>query len=231
MLRIRIFAAAAALCLTALLSYSAAAQTTVGKPLVLLAGLKPPHETRTSVHAKAAHKTHRKLAARKSKARLAARADQEIAAQPAEPQTPPAALPDNTGLADSAPRADSAAPAAAAQTENPNQVVVAGQTVQIAAPDQVNALDLAADNTGDGAANQALDADPATPALPPDSADAAAPPQAVLAAPLHEEAGANTAPVGNASWIAQVLAALGGAVAAGAVAWFLIGSGPVRTYG
>jgi hypothetical protein len=37
--------------------------------------------------------------------------------------------------------------------------------------------------------------------------------------------------VGGASWIAQVLAALGGAVAAGAVAWFLIGGGPVRTYG
>lgn len=39
------------------------------------------------------------------------------------------------------------------------------------------------------------------------------------------------AAIGSASWIAQVLAALGGAVAAGTLAWFLIGGGPVRTYG
>ena len=37
--------------------------------------------------------------------------------------------------------------------------------------------------------------------------------------------------VGSTSWIMQVLAALGGAVAAGSVAWFLIGSTPQRTYG
>ena len=37
--------------------------------------------------------------------------------------------------------------------------------------------------------------------------------------------------MGSASWIAQVLAALGGAVAAGTVAWFLIGGGPQRMYG
>jgi len=41
----------------------------------------------------------------------------------------------------------------------------------------------------------------------------------------------DTSAVGSASWIAQVLAALGGAIAAGTVAWFLIGAGPVRTYG
>lgn len=39
-------------------------------------------------------------------------------------------------------------------------------------------------------------------------------------------------PVGSASWIAQVVAALGGAMAAATVAWFLIGAGPqVRDYG
>lgn len=38
-------------------------------------------------------------------------------------------------------------------------------------------------------------------------------------------------PVGSASWIAQLLAALGGAIAAGAVAWFLIRPAPERTYG
>lgn len=38
-------------------------------------------------------------------------------------------------------------------------------------------------------------------------------------------------PVGSASWIAQMLAALGGAIAAGAVAWFLIRPAPQRNYG
>lgn len=37
--------------------------------------------------------------------------------------------------------------------------------------------------------------------------------------------------VGSASWIAQMLAALGGAIAAGAVAWFLIRPAPQRNYG
>lgn len=38
-------------------------------------------------------------------------------------------------------------------------------------------------------------------------------------------------PVGSASWIAQLLAALGGAIAAGAVAWLLIRPAPQRNYG
>jgi hypothetical protein len=37
--------------------------------------------------------------------------------------------------------------------------------------------------------------------------------------------------LGGVAWIAQVLAALGGALTAGIVAWFLIGAEPVRTYG
>ena len=41
----------------------------------------------------------------------------------------------------------------------------------------------------------------------------------------------NSSAIGGAARIAQVLAALGGAVTAGIVAWFLIGAEPVRTYG
>jgi hypothetical protein len=37
--------------------------------------------------------------------------------------------------------------------------------------------------------------------------------------------------VGSPGWIAQVMAALAGAVAAGVIAWFLIGAGPRRVYG
>jgi hypothetical protein len=38
-------------------------------------------------------------------------------------------------------------------------------------------------------------------------------------------------PVGSFSWILHVLAALGGAVATGALAWFLISPAPQRNYG
>jgi hypothetical protein len=51
--------------------------------------------------------------------------------------------------------------------------------------------------------------------------------------PVHAMLFRPSAPsaVGSASWIAQLLAALGGAIAAGAVAWFLIRPAPERTYG
>ena len=51
--------------------------------------------------------------------------------------------------------------------------------------------------------------------------------------PLHAMLFRPSAPgaVGSASWIAQLLAALSGAVAAGAVAWFLIRPAPERNYG
>ena len=96
-------------------------------------------------------------------------------------------------------------------------IVVGGQTVQVAASDQVNDIDLAA-----AGANNA-----ATLAARSDRGANAASAQTAFAAPRHEA----TESVGSASWIAQMLAALGGAVAAASVAWFLIGSGPVRTYG
>jgi hypothetical protein len=37
-------------------------------------------------------------------------------------------------------------------------------------------------------------------------------------------------PAGTSAWVAQLLAAIGGAMAAASVAWFLIGSAPQRTY-
>jgi hypothetical protein len=96
---------------------------------------------------------------------------------------------------------------------NPTAVKI--QTVKITAPDQADARD------------QTVDHAAAAAATPSDYSAAAPPQQTALAAPVHRDESA----VGSASWIAQVLAALGGAVAAGAVAWFLIGAGPLRTYG
>jgi len=111
----------------------------------------------------------------------------------------------------------------------PSQVVVAGQTVQVAAPDAVNEMDLAANNT----TTQASDAAPSMTARPAlrEIADAAPKSDAKsdfvsAASPVQQ-----SSDMGSPSWIMQVLAALGGAVTAGSVAWFLIGSTPQRTYG
>jgi hypothetical protein len=118
------------------------------------------------------------------------------------------------------PLADTAAPDPVPDvaSDQPAQtaVVVNDQTVQIASPDQVNEIDLAADDSH--AAE--IPADNAAPAS-----------QAVFAAPTRDEAEQIASKVGSAAWIAQAMAALSGAVAAGAVAWFLIGAGPQRTYG
>jgi hypothetical protein len=108
----------------------------------------------------------------------------------------------------------------------PSQLVVAGQTVQLASPDNVNEIDLAANDT----AAQASDAAPSMVASAPalrEIAEAEPKSDSMNAVPPPQQG----SDIGSTSWIMQVLAALGGAVAAGSVAWFLIGSTPQRTYG
>ena len=248
-----------------------------GKPLALLAGLRPPHETKRHatkhvVHAKAAHaktvvnktaanKTAaNKTAAKTNHGRLAAHArhasartiatrhhahhEESVAASafaeepPPQAAAPPAPAPDwpaaspasidNPAASDPAPllAADNAPPHAGAADVEAQPGAAQVQTIKITAPNPASLPDPIA-------------APAASAAEPANASTAAAPPaatQTVLAAPVQETANneplrKTTDPVGSASWIAQVLAALGGAVAAGAVAWFLIGSGPVRTYG
>ncbi len=235
MQRISVLAAGSAMVLAlALIGGSAVARTSdqTGEP-VALAGLKPPpettaHATKSTVHAKAAHKTSHVTAADKRVARtkLASnkKTDAIVAATPNELTAPPtpAVLPDNAWPTPAAaPPADVAAttqPETAPPDDAPapSALVVGGQTVQVAAPDQVNEIDLAAHDSSAAAAT----------AAPADVADATPAPQTAFAAPVHRDADA----VGSASWLAQVLAAFGGAAAAGAVAWFLIGSDPVRIY-
>jgi hypothetical protein len=135
------------------------------------------------------------------------------------------------------------------------ELVVGGQTVQVRSPDEANELDLAADTPSAPATLPAPASDTAAPA--PDSAPlynlAAANAAAAPAAPAASDPGQTTtaapadpataaaaidapkadlvAPktsVGSASWIMQIMAALGGAVAAGSAAWFLIGSASPR---
>jgi hypothetical protein len=185
------------------------------KPLPLLAGLNPPH------HAKAVHV--KKFAAKHDKKQIrlvatrAPRPNTQTDAPPADAWPVPLALvPADTATA---------APPETSTPDNapaPSDVLVGGQTVQIAVPDQVNEIDLAS-----------RDNSPATTTFPPGDQAATTPAvRTVLATPTsHADTVQNAgAVVGSASWIAQVLAALGGAAAAGAVAWFLIGSGPVRLY-
>ncbi len=213
-----------------------------GKPLALLAGLRPPHEH----HAKTAHAARKKTAAKKSRhARVAAAharhsstrktaknelREPAVTASAFAEEPPAQAAPDAPPTRDwsavnSAPAANSAAATASDTTVAPppentppnvdagsNPTAVKVETVKITAPDQADAHDPIADHAVPAAAT------------PGGYSADASPQQTALAAPMHRDESA----VGSASWIAQVLAALGGAIAAGAVAWFLIGAGPVR---
>jgi hypothetical protein len=149
-------------------------------------------------------------------------------------------------------------PAQPDNASSASTVVVGGQTVTIAASDQVNELDLAADSAtmqstpaGDrtdlaaalaAKASQAKESQVALIAADQNANDGSAGAQSLntqdAGAPETaqdtdgQNAAPSSSPIGSASWIAQVLAALGGAMAAATVAWFLVGAGPqVRDYG
>jgi hypothetical protein len=214
---IRIAAAGACiLLLSGLTIVGAAAQTaasstaTPGKPLQLLKIFQQSSKAKAKPHVKVVAKSSAKravriAAGRKTHTHIAAaqrqrlRAPEQVASAPPSENSWPAvnsAVPADVAFAPPALQ-----PTAAPTEPAPSQFVVAGQTVQLASPDNVNEIDLAAE------------AEPKS-----DSMNAVPPPQ-------------QGSDVGSTSWIMQVLAALGGAVAAGSVAWFLIGSTPQRTYG
>jgi hypothetical protein len=222
----------------------------VGKPLALLAGLRPPHEASHAVHPKAAHVAIRKTAARKSHhVKTAAEHGRHVAARKFARQRHEASEPAVTAsaFAEEPPAqatpagiepGGAAAPADGMTAPTPTVAPVSGPVSENAPSPSGPSLDptavkvqmlrIAAPNQDTGPAPGAQrDAPPVAASNDAAVAPPPAAPQTVLAAPLHRD----TSPVGSAPWIAQVLAAFGGAVAAGAVAWFLIGGGPVRTYG
>jgi hypothetical protein len=230
----------------------AQAQTApVGQPLALLAGLRPPHESK--VHegkargrAKATHRTSEKAAAKRPRTakKVAARHSRHVALKKHEHRERTFAA--AATITDSAPQSASTAPSAPSANDRPAMEMAAPAAIAAAPPPTAVAVSPAPPTTADGDSPNAsamVNGQAAQDAHnPANSSDLAAPPEAtpraqatiaeaasqtVLAAPVHRD----TSPVGSASWIAQVLAAFGGAVAAGAVAWFLIGGGPVRTYG
>ncbi len=151
-------------------------------------------------------------------------------------------------VADADPASRSAAPtapAAAAPVDDPAIAAAASQP-EAGSPEPIPAgAPIAANHTTQATAPRAVKkSDPAAPdagvavnAASPTVVAAAAPFMREVAdvTPKSNSADVAAAPrqseVGSVSWMLQVLAALGGAVTAGAVAWFLIGRSPQPTWG
>jgi len=215
---------AALLFATSMTATGALAQTATdgapGEPLQLVQNIKPASKAvatkSTKTAAKAASKTkathHRTFAQRKR-----APAPVQIAQGPTDARSTAPALP-------FAGAAAAAAPSPAPPETMPSELVVGGQTVQFGSPEKLNEIDLAAkaDTAVAGGANPQPRNDVAEAAAKSDLANAAPQSLANTAAPSE---------IGGTAWLLQVLAALGGAVAAGSAAWLLIGSAPQRMYG
>ena len=247
---IRIAASAALLVLSCFTAGGAAAQTTTdqapGGPLQLLHWLHAGSQT-----SKPTTKPHAKTAERKTVRSAAA-----FTKHRRHPTETAAALPSGP----ISPAANIAAPTETTTTlaptppaglmpgvPVPSELVVAGQTVQLAAPNEVNELDLAANNTQPLARGVGLTGTASPVPLKSEAAETTSKSDSLIGAPHQASAsqisgrvdnhvgsqvgGQVSSQVGSASWIAKVLAALGGAVAAGSAAWFLIGLTPQRTYG
>ncbi len=216
---------------------------TPGKPLQLLRIVEAPARPKAVAHTRIHAALHRTVAAR------SLRRHTVVAEAKAEQSTPTAqdAVPmvsaddaDTTAPASFA-AAEPAAPSPGAPVMGP--LVIGDQPVEIASQNDVNALDLAADKAADAPANappvnstpndaapsykMAAMSAPAA-AVVSDTASKSDSIKASLTAPAPE---ATQTAVGSPGWIAQVMAALAGAVAAGTIAWFLIGAAPQRTYG
>jgi hypothetical protein len=238
----------------------AAAQTTTteapGKPLQLLRIIEAPARPKAVAHNRIHAALHRVAAVRSVKRHtVVAEAKTEQSAPTAQDATPSVSADDADttapiGFAAAKP-ATQPAPSLGEPVMGP--LVVGTPTVEVASQNDVNDLDLAADKTADRPANASPvnaapvsvapeDAAPSTKmaamsvpvaAVVSDAASKSDSIKADFAAPAPEAAKteATKAAVGSPGWIAQVMAALAGAVAAGSIAWFLIGAAPRRAYG
>jgi hypothetical protein len=224
---IRIVTALAALSIMTVGGAAAQAETNTapGNPIPLLKILAKPDKARAKIHGK---RVGRRMGKTHMAAKTRALLHRSARARPAAP-TPADndALPTNVAAAPSAappapPTAASPPSTAASLAEpTPNELAVGGRTVQVTAPDNVNEID-------EAAGPQPVAASAATSAARlGDGAEAE--PTSETATVARAQPGRS--PVGSASWLMQILAALGGAFAAGSAAWFLIGSAPQRIYG
>jgi hypothetical protein len=226
-----------------------------GRPLQLLRIIEAPARPegsarpRVVAHNRIHAALHRAVAMRSLRRHtVVAEAKVEQSQPTIQDAAPPAAGMDDTET--TAPATFAAAdPAPTPSPPVMGPLTVGPQLVDVASQADVNALDMAADKTGSGSVNTApANAAPAAPPTDQVAAKVAAlstPAAAVVSAAASKTdffktaAATPTTPtpqaarlaVGSPGWIAQVLAALAGAVAAGAIAWFLIGSAPRQSYG
>jgi hypothetical protein len=214
-----------------------------GKPLQLLRIIEAPARPKAVAHNRIHAALHRATAMRNLKRHtVVAEAKVEQSEPTVQDASPPGVSVED---ADTAPPTTFAAadPAPAPSAPAIGTLVVGNQLVGVASQADVNALDLAADKTGTASANGSpANATPVDAAPSNKAAALSAPAVAVVsdttskadffkvaaATPVSQAA---ALAVGSPGWIAQVMAALAGAVAAGTIAWFLIGSAPQRTYG
>ena len=211
----------------------------VGKPMQLLQLMHPgkseakPHERSAAKHTSKSHLAAKKRASTKlaSKESTSNGAPHVTAVAPRLPrrrcrprrhQRPPGQLAAQASVAESAAAVPTLQPGPAIAP--PSELVIDGQTVRVASPDDANEIDLATNEQGalvsdaSPAAATAVKAASTETAAPADKSDSGA--AAVSQTPSSK--------VGSTSWLLRVMAALGAAVAAGSVAWFLIGSAPQR---
>jgi hypothetical protein len=219
---------------------SAAAQSattgSVGKPLPLLQFIRHKSERKLPPHSKlAATVIKKKKAFRERIAKRAVAAKPHRAIVDARPTPAPAPAASGAVAENLWPGANAAPPGAmptltpdqpppSVTTEptvdtDPNQIVTGSHSVEAALPNGLNRTA--------PPANPVQAAPPADP-VKTTAVASAAPVPVVHAMIVKAEP---QSPIGSAAWLAQVLAALGGAIAAGAVAWFLIKPAPERTYG
>lgn len=215
-----------------------------GKPLQLLRIIEAPARPKAVAHNRIYAALHRGATAARNLKRHTVVAEAKV--EQSEPTVQDASPPGvSVEDADTAPPTTFAAadPAPAPSAPAIGALVVGNQLVGVASQADVNALDLAADKTGAASANASpANATPVDAAPSNKAAALSAPAVAVVsdttskadffkvaaATPVSQAA---ALAVGSPGWIAQVMAALAGAVAAGTIAWFLIGSAPQRTYG
>jgi hypothetical protein len=247
MLRVRIFAAGAVLVIAAT-GALAQSNSPPGKPLPILKIDHQPGKTKAKAHAalhgKSAAKPAKMASHRKAAPKLAATRHKNHAVvarmqhQPAPTPTPEnagstlsAAVPPTAPSASIAPSA-SPAPPTSGTASIPQNLVVESQSASLAHSSDVAAAPAGAPNApmpNDGIKPPTAAPGDKVAAKTDKLGDIIAPPaqriaQAFIAAPAQRST------VGSASWIAKVFGALGGAVAAGSVAWFLIGPAlPLKT--
>jgi hypothetical protein len=191
---------------------------------------------RTLAHMARTYRTHLALR-RKTRPIMSAEQQQqpqqlEAPLQPG-PQVAEASVADNAPSGPTAMTVDAAtltpapqivAPVAASA---PSELVVDGQTIRVASAAEANEIDLAANDASVAASDASLVTTTARDPAMTEMTEPAAKSDSTGATVSQ----AQSAEIGSTSWFLQAMAALGGAVAAGSVAWFLIGSAPQRMYG